>query len=93
MFAGKSLGTKYRAEGYTPKKPVMIIPGSFLFQSNVSFLLLKKISIGLCSSCLKVTESPYEAWVGKRIWLSMSSIGFEKMWSPFGKITKILRFT
>ena len=27
MFAGKSLGTKYRADGYTPKKPVMIIPG------------------------------------------------------------------
>lgn len=68
MFAGKSLGTKYRADGYTPKKPVMIIPG-------------------LCSSCLKVTESPYEPWVGKRIWLSMSSIGFEKMWAPvlFGR--------
>ena len=65
MFAGKSLGTKYRADGYTPKRPVIIVPG-------------------LCSSCLKVTESPFEAWVGKRIWLSMSSIGFEKMWSPFG---------
>ena len=61
MFAGKSLGVKYRADGYTPKKPVMIIPG-------------------LCSSCLKVVQSPYEPWIGKRIWLSMSSIGFDKMW-------------
>lgn len=61
MFSNKSLGAKFRADGWSPKKPILIIPG-------------------LCSSCLKVVESPHNDWVGKRIWLSMSSIGFDKVW-------------
>ena len=60
----------------------------FLFNTNVEPLKLTfnitnfefKTNIGLCSSCLKVVQSPYEPWIGKRIWLSMSSIGFDKMW-------------
>lgn len=45
MFAGKSLGTKYRADGYTPKKPVMIIPGRFFLQHNNTIRKKKGILI------------------------------------------------
>jgi hypothetical protein len=36
-------------------------------------------TIGLCSSVLRVEQSPYEPWVGKNIWLDMSMIGLDKV--------------
>jgi len=55
-----TIGSKFRARGWSPLKPVLVIPG-------------------LCSSCLVVTESPYDDWKGKQIWLNLGSIGFDKI--------------
>ena len=47
---------------------------------------------GLCSSCLAVVESPYEDWIDKQIWLSLASIGFDKMLS-FGNCLSSLELS
>lgn len=61
-------GVKYAEKGWTPNKPVLIVPG-------------------LCSSALTVHESTHTPWVGKRVWLDMNCIGFDKVWDtiPGGK--------
>eukprot|EP01094_Clydonella_sp_ATCC50884_P018051 TRINITY_DN3267_c0_g1_i1.p1 TRINITY_DN3267_c0_g1~~TRINITY_DN3267_c0_g1_i1.p1 ORF type:complete len:1413 (+),score=388.34 TRINITY_DN3267_c0_g1_i1:156-4394(+) len=59
MFANP--GVKYAEKGWTPNKPVLIVPG-------------------LCSSALSVHESSHGPWVGKRVWLDMNCIGFDKVW-------------
>ena len=59
-MASKSHGEKWRAKGFRPNHPVILIPG-------------------LCSSVLRVEQSPYEPWIGKNIWLDMSMIGLDKV--------------
>lgn len=48
--------------------------------------LLRRLTsdVGLCSSCLKVVQTPYKEWEDRRIWLDITTIGFGKVWDVVG---------
>ena len=43
---------------------------------------------GLCSSAMKVVESPHKEWIDRRIWLDITTIGFGKVWDQMSIVSK-----
>lgn len=73
-------GQKYKQRGYTPNHPIVIIPGIVNVIYVFAQLLMVTPHTGLCSSAMKVVESPHKEWIDRRIWLDITTIGFGKVW-------------
>jgi hypothetical protein len=75
----KKLGKNMAEEGWAPKLPIVIVPGtlrvfSFVHSFTHSLTHSRTTSIGFGSTGLEVIEG-YEKWKGERVWLSISKIG------------------
>ncbi len=76
----KKLGKNMAEEGWAPKLPIVIVPGTLgrvsisLTHSPTLTTHARTTNIGFGSTGLEVIEG-YEKWKGERVWLSISKIG------------------